>query len=152
MEDLYCSRCYSKMCKRQVPSIIRNFEGNYKGRGICVMLALCAGLLLLQCCPWQDIFGKGELVSYIIREWKPTVDREGFFDSGSCLLPDMHPDIVLKANVSWDCVGLAWMLCGSQTPMPGSPRRAGWYPDGWAPPPGFQTRRSGVEPRLWIRE
>lgn len=63
------------MCERQVSPIMRNFEGNYKGRGIYVALAPCDRLLVTKCCLWEDIFCKGELFGNTIREWKPTVDR-----------------------------------------------------------------------------
>lgn len=97
---------------------------------------------------WGDIFGKGEQLSKIIREWKPTVDREGFFYSCTYLLPTIHPDVVFKAKFcdALGCSGVLKLQRASEslgelvsTEMAG-------------PLPESLNHRSGVGPRLRIHE
>ena len=90
-----------------------NFERNYKSRGIYLRLAIGNRLLIIKCCVGGDIFDKGVQLGKIIWEWKPIVDIEGFFCSCTYLLPNIHPDFVLKANF---CAILAysWVLSGHQ--------------------------------------
>lgn len=125
-----------------------NFERNCKDRGIFKRLAIGNRLLIIKGCMRGDIFGKGEQLSKIIREWKSAVDREGFFFSCTYLLPTIHPDVVFKAKFcdALGCSGVLKLQRASEslgelvsTEMAG-------------PLPESLNHRSSVGPRLCIHE